>query len=172
MTKTVAIIGRGKTRKYLEHRAGVDYWAFNDNAMTVPYLTGMFEMHCDWETTERYNVIGCEGYRDWLKEPHPFPIWMHETSPLIPASFRYPLEAMPRMFFTSTTPYALALAIYLGYRRIEMYGIEADKGYEYDFAREAIFYWMGRAEGAGTEIILHAENKLFDAPLYWQRIKK
>ena len=170
MTNTVAIIGRGKTRKHLVYRDGVDYWAFNDNAMTVPAdrLTAMFEMHMDWETTDRYNVIGCEGYRDWLRQEHPFTIWMH--TPEVPSAKAYPLEALHRKFATSTTPYALALAIYLGYKKIEMWGIEADRGYEYDFAREAIFYWMGRAEGAGCEIVLHPENKLFHVDsLYWQR---
>ena len=173
MNETVAIIGRGKTRKHVEYNHKVDYWAFNDNAMTIPgqYLSGAFEMHMDWETTDRYNVIGCENYRDWLRDHHHFPIWMHYADVQVKASRQYPLDAMPRKFFTSTAPYALALAIHMGYKRIEMYGIEADKGYEYEFSREAIFYWMGRAEGAGIPIILHADNKLFDAPLYWQREK-
>lgn len=163
--ETVAIIGRGRTRRYIQYVEGVDYWAFNDNARTIPeqYLSGMFEMHPDWQT--RYNgIIGCEGYSEWLMQPHTFPIWMHDADPLIPASRKYPMGE--DTFFTSTTPYALALAISSGYKIIQMWGIEADPGGEYAQARDAIFYWMGKARGAGIRIDLHPENQLFKAKLY------
>lgn len=172
MKPAVVIVGRGKTKKHIDWtRDDADYWAFNDHAMTLPRLDAMFEMHMDWQTTERYNVIGAEGYRDWLCQPHPFPVWMHKEEAAVPASRRYPLELAGRVFFTSTTPYAIALAIELGYERIELNGIEADKGTEYESARDAIFFWLGRAEGAGRQIILHPENQLFSAPLYWKAEK-
>jgi hypothetical protein len=163
----LVIVGRGKTRKYVEYQAGRDYWAFNDNSLTIPIdrLTGVFELHPDWAT--RYNgIVGCEGYTEFLMQPHPFPIWTLGREESIPSSRRYPLEVMPRAFFTGTPPYALALSLHFGYRSIELFGIEADKGSEYDQQRDSLFYWMGRAEGSGCEIILHPDNKLFAAELY------
>lgn len=182
MNNQLAIVGRGKSRKYLEYQDDMDYWAFNDNAMSVPAgrLTAMFEMHGDLWTTERYNVVGAEGYRDWLKQRHGFPIFMHAADGLVPSSREYPLEAARQLcshvlvggksvrdFFTSSTPYALALAILSGYKRVEMWGIELDTGTEYEKARNSIFFWLGIAAGRGVEIALHESNRLFDAELYW-----
>ena len=164
---TVQIIGRGKTKKYVQYSHDKDVWAFNDNALNIPaqYLTGVFEMHPDYET--RYEgIVGCEDYLPFLRRYHPFPIWMHSSTMDVPSSRRYPLESMYPIFFTGSASYALALAIYMGYERIEMYGIEAEKGTEYEKSRDALFFWMGRAEGAGIHLILHHENKLFSAPLY------
>lgn len=167
MNDIVQIIGRGKTRKYVQYSPSKDVWAFNDNAMTIPInrLSAVFEMHDDWST--RYEgITGCETYVPFLRQQHAFPIWMHTPSTEIPSSRRYPLIAMPRQFFQGTPAYAIALAIYLGYRQIELFGIEADRGTEYEASRDSLFYWMGRAEGAGILLLLHQENKLFDAPLY------
>ena len=164
---SVAIIGRGKTRKYFQYRAGLHVWAFNDNAMTIPpeQLSGVFEVHPDWDT--RYNgIIGCEGYVEWLQQGHAFPIYMLVRDNRIPNSIRYPYPIQAGELFTSTTPYAIALAIHLGYRTIELYGIEADPGVEYAGSRDAIYYWLGRAIGAGLEIKVHEECELLKAPLY------
>ncbi len=167
MNDVIQIIGRGKTKKYAVYEPTKDVWAFNDNAMNVPInrLTGVFEMHPDWQT--RYEgVTGCEHYVPFLKQQHAFPIWMKERTPLVPSSRSYPMGAIPRAFFTGTIAYALALAIHMEYSIIEMYGIEADHGSEYASTRDALFYWMGRAEGRGIRVKLHESNKLFDAPLY------
>ena len=167
MDNTVAIIGRGKTRKYFQYRAGLHVWAFNDNAMTIPpwQLSGVFEVHPDWDT--RYNgIIGCEGYVEWLKQEHTFPVWTLAGDDRIPNSVPYPYPIQAGELFTSTTPYAIALAIHLGYRTIELYGIEADPGVEYAGSRDAIYYWLGRARGADIEIKVHEECELFKAPLY------
>ncbi len=183
--KTVAIVGRGKTCQHAPfNNTEVDIWAFNDNAHTLykeKRLTAMFEMHPDWENAPRLNdVPGIPEYREWLHQPHTFPIYMHGHDPRIPASVRYPKEKVEAIFrdtfykgitevkefYTSTTPYAIALAILQGYKRIEIYGVELTQETEYQEHRDSVFFWMGRASAMGARIIIHEDSKLYSRRLY------
>lgn len=180
--KTVAIVGRGKTAKYAPFdNPNIDIWAFNDNAMTLPRVEAMFEMHPDWDDTERLNgVPGIDEYRQWLRKPHPFPIYMHDRDPRVPASVDYPINAITFLFhktmwkgkheiqhfYTSTTPEAIALAIHKVYERIELYGVELTQEFEYANHRDSVFFWLGRATGAGIQVAIHEESKLYDSALY------
>ena len=58
----------------------------------------------------------------------------------------------------------MALAVYLGYRRVEIYGVEMETGTEYTTQRPGVAYWAGRLEGMGIE--LDAHWKLFDEYVY------
>ena len=69
-------------------------------------------------------------------------------------------------YFTSGPCYALALAIYLGYERIEFYGIEMESNTEYIYQRDGVGLWFGIALGRGITIYLPDESMLFNAPLY------
>lgn len=183
--RTVAIVGRGKTCQHAPFdNAEVDIWAFNDNAHTLEQkhrLTAMFEMHPDWASAERLNgVPGIDEYREWLRKPHSFPIYMHAVDPRIPASVRYPREKIQSIFrdtfykgetevkdfYTSTTPYAIALAILQGYKRIELYGVELTQETEYKEHRDSVFFWIGRATAMGARIIIHEDSKLYTRRLY------
>lgn len=180
--KTIAIVGRGKTSKYAPFdNPDVDIWAFNDNAMTLPRLTAAFEMHPDWADAPRLNdVPGITEYREWLQQPHDFYIYMHEPDPRVPSSVRYPRPyvnypfkntlmkgaGQVEDFYTSTTPYALALAVLYQYPRIELYGIELTQETEYREHRDSVFFWIGRATGVGIEVWIHEEGKLYQPTLY------
>lgn len=175
--KTVAIVGRSKeTREFAPFdNPQVDIWAFNDYAMQLPRVSGVFEAHDDCLTADRYD----EHYKDWLRQPHDFPIWMHETHPEIPASQLFPRNAISALFplcmwrggeplkdfYSSTTPYALALALLKRYRRIELYGIELFEN-KYRKQGDSIFYWFGQAAARGVEIGIHEKSNLFADALY------
>lgn len=187
--KTVAIVGRGKTCQYAPFdSAEVDIWAFNDNAHVLhstQRLDLCLEMHPDWENAPRLEgVPGISEYRAWLKQPHNFPIYTHGIDRRIPASVAYPFAKINHIFrntlykgptqvndfYTSTTPYAIALAILQAYRRIELYGIELTQETEYREHRDAVFFWMGRASAMGIQIGVHEDSKLFKSSLYPVRL--
>lgn len=66
--------------------------------------------------------------------------------------------------FTSTLAYMLALAIYEGFDRIEIYGCELETGTEYQFQRESFATWVGFARGRG--IVVDDKSNILRAPLY------
>jgi hypothetical protein len=150
--KPLAIIGNGMTRENERHGdKSWEVWAMNNH----PFLwqkpvTALFEMHPDVMETERYQP----DYKEWLKQAHPFPIYMQQVHPDIPASVQYPFKEIQRKrkfirkgtrylhdFYTETTAYMLALAWYQGYTRIELHGIDLNKDHQY--RRDSVFFWLG-----------------------------
>ena len=161
--KTIAIIGRGKTKQYIDFSPEKTYWAMNDNAMNYDYLSAAFEVHPDWRT--RYEgVAGCEGYVEWLRTPHPFPIFMLAADSDVPSCSV--LKLYSRKFFTTTTAYAIAKAITREPDVIELWGIERDPAGEYSEAEASIMYWIGVAEGQDIEVRTHDECQLLKRKVY------
>jgi hypothetical protein len=155
----------------------VDVWGYQDFVLKhMPRVTGMFEMHPDWIQSEKYTA----EYKAWLQEPHDFPIWMHHMDPRVPACVLYPRGEVTerfgrnvwkgmkevRNYFTSTTPYALGLALLMGYKRIELYGIELSTADGYTDERDCVFFWKGKASALGVEVFVHEESGLFDEKIY------
>lgn len=183
--KTVAIVGRAKETRDLApfHDMTVDIWAFNYYAFQgCPRINAAFEMHPDALLCDRYD----DGYRSWLKQPHPFPIYTHPDMDTfdIPAAVRYPLEQVNKLergivrgesevknFLTSSPAFALALAIQK-YTRIEVYGIEMNPLTEYAQQANCWYFWMGKASGMGIEVYIHPNSRLFDEPMYPSKRKK
>jgi hypothetical protein len=67
-------------------------------------------------------------------------------------------------FFTSTIAYSLALGVYLGYKKIDLFGIELADEEEYRNQQPAAMFWIGIGIGRGVEITAH--SGMFDMPLY------
>jgi hypothetical protein len=170
--RTVAIVGNGRTRDRAPHDdPKVDIWTMNNHAMLWQRrTTAVFEMHPDALTTDRYG----EDYRTWLKQDHPFPIYMHDPHPEIPASVQYPRlpmigiykgRAPIRDFYTTTPPYCLALAYFLEYDRVELYGIDMDHE-DRQAHRDSVFFWLGYLNAKGIEIYIPETSALMDPWLY------
>lgn len=184
--KTIAIVGtNSKTRDLAPwDDPNVDILTFNeaasDPAGWVKRWTAMLEMHpADVFTNER-NIINPD-YWKWLQQDHDGRIiWLQQANPLIPGSKAYPLyqvseEYMQNIsregervwgYFTSSVAYALALAGWFGYQRVELYGIEAETRTEYEYQRDGIFFWMGMLAAQGVEIYIPEQCSFFDRPLY------
>lgn len=68
----------------------------------------------------------------------------------------YPLDEMCHHFgtkyFSNSISYMIALAIYEGYEKIHLWGIDHMEREEYGTARAGVEYWLGRAEQAGIEV--------------------
>jgi len=61
-------------------------------------------------------------------------------------------DGMGSEFFTNSICYMIAYALYKGYKKIRMYGIDMATSMEYILERGGIEYWVGRAEGMGVKV--------------------
>jgi len=179
---TLAIVGKSQlTRSFAPFEdPNVDVWAYNDHPYKHPEIykriSALFEMHDDALTADRYS----QEYKAWLREKHPFTIVMHDHDPEIPSSWAFPRKAignffmnhiyrgekMVKDFYTSSTPYALALALHQNYTRIELYGVELSTDEGWYKERDCAFFCMGQAAAHGVDVIIHPLSKMFDVPLY------
>ena len=73
----------------------------------------------------------------------------------IPTSIEFPLEKMPRKYFTNSIDYMVAYAWETLVTTIEMYGVVMAVGTEYAVQRASLEYWIGMFEGDGGEVIVH-----------------
>lgn len=179
--KTVALTGAApNTAPWVPFgEEGVEVWMCNEMHampwMREAQVARWFQIHPKW------SFIRDNQYKhwEWLQEEHPFPIYMHMVYDDVPSSVRYPLpeiqkeiinivrgESQIKKIFSSTFTYMMALALYEGFERIEIYGIEMILEYEYAYQREMMAYWMGRADGMGIEVWMPEQCSLFRAPLY------
>lgn len=122
------------------------------------------------------------SHYDWLQRPHEYLIYMQEHYDDVPSSVKYPLDEiisalLPNIkrevngrveqvrHFTSSTAYAIALAIYQGAKQIEIYGVEMTSDTEYVRQRDGVTFWLGIAIGKGINVVTHSplflNNKLY-----------
>lgn len=182
MTKTVAILGNAsRTREFAPFDdPAVDIWPMSIHAWTARRCTAVLEMHDDVMSGERWNQYpDTQQYREWLKETA-LPVYMHHPHPQIPASIVYPRQQIAAHFcnhlwkgeeelkklFGGTASYGLALALHLGYQRVEIYGIELSSRPTYDEERDMFFFWMGKATALEVDVVIHENSRLVCELLY------
>lgn len=172
MKDTVVIMGsHPRTRAEFDfNRTNCDVWVFNEaiSNNTFPHADVVFQMHEEaiWRNPANRND---PKHYDWLKSQTAVTVYMQEQFPDVPASVRFPLDEIVDRFqinyFTSSVAYALALACHMGYKRIEVYGVEMETNTEYQYQRDGVTLWVGIALGMGIDVDLHI-GILKDAPLY------
>lgn len=165
--------------------ADADIWVLNEAASIgwPQRVTAVFQLHPPEIYTAAANVNDDSHWR-WLQQKHPFPVYMQDVDPRVPSSVRYPLDDAkkylnkltlndyghpdgdPVAYFTSSFPYALALALLHGYERIEIYGTELASGTEFQYQRDCFLLWIGVAVGHGVEVAMYSGHRIFDALLY------
>ena len=174
--KTVAIVGsHPRTRSAFDFtRTDCDVWVFNE-ALADPSgwckrADAVFQMHTPAIFRSPLNRNDRKHY-DWLKSGNTPEVIMQEKYTDVPKSVRYPLEEIQKTllanfsvkrFFTSSIAYSIALAIYRGYTRIELYGVELESNTEYFYQRDCATFWTGLAVGRGIDV--YAPVGMFDAP--------
>ena len=182
--KTVAILGNASATRDLcpFEDLSVDIWAMTLHAFTAKRRTAVLEMHDDVFTSDRWDKYeNAEKYKNWLRWNKTVPVYMHTPHPQIQKSTRYPIEEVSQTFrlykggdkltrfFGGTASYGIALALLMGYERIELYGVElAHSHEEYWRERDAVFYWMGRAAEKGVEIYIPEQSTLY-ADMYYPK---
>lgn len=176
MKDTVAIIGsHPRTRGDFDfNREDADIWVFNE-ALRTPWCKradAVFQMHSPviWRSSTNRND---PNHYEWLQATD-IPVYMQDKFEDVPASIKFPLNEIiadlfgdykPIPYVTSSVSYALALAVYLKYKKIEVYGVEMETNTEYGHQRIGVAFWIGIAIGRGIEIDFHSDS-ILNAPLY------
>ncbi|CAK0775157.1 conserved hypothetical protein [Gammaproteobacteria bacterium] len=111
-----------------------------------------------------------KGHWEWLQKDHGKVIWMQEVDPKVPNSVRYPIEGVldlvPYRYLRSSPALALALAIYLGYEEISLYGNELSSNTEYAYQATNLAFWIGFAHGRGIKLNLECWQSEFNQAIY------
>lgn len=146
-------------------------WVLNEAATTwePPRISACFQIH-KWESFARSDNELKKDHWEWLQQVHDFPIYMEIAFQEVPSAFVYPLNKIVeavggRKFFTSSAAYALALAHFLGYQEVGVWGVHVASEWEYEFQREGVAYWLGRID-ATAKLYLVPGCGLLQAPLY------
>lgn len=104
----------------------------------------------------------------WLRR-HPGPIYTSREHEAYPGLVAYPLQAVVAQFgqayFNSTAAYAVAYAVHVGVKRLELYGFDftypnahhAEKG------RACVEFWLGIAVAQGIDVKVPHVSSLLDA---------
>ena len=99
------------------------------------------------------------------------PVYMQEHYPDIPASVKYPLDAIKEKleldgrttFFSATVPHLISFALYLDAKAIMLRGVEAASETEYGNERDSLSFWLGFAKGYGAKVDLPDNCQLLGA---------
>jgi hypothetical protein len=143
-----------------------EFWACSP-AITYPEAEKhkfdlLFELH----EAEYYLTV-----KDRLNA-YDVPIYMLEKNEVIQKSMTFPIKRIQAMvnngylnkYFTSTISYMIALAICMGYKRIELWGIHMAAEEEYGRQRQACEAWMAYAAGLGIDFYIPGQSELFRCP--------
>ncbi|MCK5557273.1 MAG: hypothetical protein KAJ01_02775 [Candidatus Hydrogenedentes bacterium] len=196
--RTVVLLGMAESRHHAkgikEKRPDVEVWSLNrcvaQGYLEPEEIDRLYEVHFPWYIMGPWYPYG-ERYAEWLKQEHPFPIYMHYEHPEIPNSIAYPIEGVVRCCFpntwrggkktrylTSTFSYLAGHALYehrvLGQEigRIEVYGFEMKAQFEYAYQKPGAHRLLGQMEALDIEIWTPAEMDLFDAKLYGYEVSE
>lgn len=148
--KEVALLGMGRSLVDLPARLPGEVWGQNRVfEMTSRKLDKLFFF-------DDYRIFGLEKLSALDTA-----IITKEAVPGLKNCTAYPLKKvvetlnLKRTYFANTTSYMLAYAIYLGYGRIRMYGIDMSYEKEYLTAQKpCVEYWVGFAESRGMEVMI------------------
>jgi hypothetical protein len=108
---------------------------------------------------EKVNACGCEVVTKW-------------PDPEIPKSVQYPLDEIVEHFgfcnFTCSVAYAIAHALFEGYRKITLCGMyHLDDSYEYFQAKPCVDMWCGIAIWRGASLKIWGNSFLLK-PYRWE----
>lgn len=150
----------------------VEIMLFNEAPMKpekYPRWDACLQIHGPDVYTQTNNWVN-KDYWPWLQQYHGKPIWMQEVDPRVPDSVKYPLDEIlaliPYRYLRSSPAMALALGIYLGYDRIELYGSELQSNTEYSYQATNYAFWIGFAHGRGVDVQLRCWLNEFNQEIY------
>lgn len=172
--KTVCIVGLAPSTRELiaQEPDGVEMWCLNMGHAIFPQplrqkFTRWFQVHPYAEMAPRQEPR--LGHLEWLRQAS-IPVYMEEVHPEIPASVRYPYEAVCQTiggnYLTSAPSFMLALAIHEGFELIKLYGIDMHNQQEWSYERPCFEYLLGLAIGRGIRVWMPESCPLLKGAIY------
>lgn len=195
MLKTVRICGTAQNARELppHSETGVEVWVANNPTVillrcpqAMKIWTRWFNLHSKSHIISTY-PSGWHYYRTSGR-----PIYLQKIDTDTPTSIAFPREAIqntfatkrgPNRYFTCSVCWMLALAIYEGFERIELWGFElrdTKPNSAFAWERPCFAYWVKQAQDHNIKVIwqpaiekLYQDGKLipgdpdtYDGPLY------
>ena len=168
--KSLAIVGsHPATREFAPYDdPTVEIWLFNEAAQKPSVYKrwdALLQIHAEEIYTSLDNWVN-KSHWDWLQQDHgrstvtgkPKRIYMQAFDERVPNCAVYPLDGILSMlpldddgnrqfhYLRSSPAMALALAIFMGYERILLYGSELSSNTEYTYQATNYAFWIGFAE--------------------------
>jgi hypothetical protein len=155
---------------------GYEIWVFNEAAQQewCERWNAVIQLHQEAVYTSPNNYVN-KGHWAWLQEDHGDGkvIWMQEADERVPNAKRYPLDEIADLvpgagnrWFESSAAYALALALYLGYEEVALFGLDMHSNTEYGYQLRNYQYWVGVLTGAGVRVDNQCNFAYFAGKLY------
>lgn len=156
--------------------ADAEIWCLNEFYKYMQKTPGTradrwFEIHSK-DSPSKNNA----EHQNFLKNC-PVPVYMWEHYDDIPPSIRFPKDEIMQWmqdkgyigykYFTNSISWMIAMAMYMGYKEIHIYGVDMATNSEYQAQRPSCEYFIGIAEGLGIKFYLPPESDLMkNAGLY------
>ena len=174
--RSLAIVGSHPDTRENAPYDDPDYeiWLYNEAPQKTDVYTrwdSLLQIHKENVYASPSNWVNKEHWT-WLQQDHgpDKRIFMQDVDPRVPNSVKYPLEEIlalvPFKYLRSSPALALALAIHLGYKRIEVYGSDLSSNTEYKYQAANYMYWIGYAHGRGVDLEMRCWAEEFDQPIY------
>ncbi len=148
-----------------------------------------FQIHKE-EDWSRLTNTSDPQHLDWLMNEHNFPIYMQEKYSQVPNSKKLPKDALNEMFFsnlyttddegkevewlsyvedgfyTSSFAFMMAMAVYEGFERIEVWGFNMGTQSEYGAQATGGTFWMSAAMNRGIDVLIAGSSPFMRLPVY------
>jgi len=156
----VAIVGFTETKNYAPFQDPTwELWGENELYNYVPRLDVLFEIHNRDEYGENFGSNHGKSHLEWLRTS-PIPVYMaRDYKKEFPKCVVYPWREVIHMtphsnYLNNQISVMVALAVYMEYKEIALYGCEMAHHSEYGTQRPSVEFYLGIAEGRGTKVTL------------------
>ena len=153
--KTVIIVGSSSDLYWPTDDVDADVWSMNSLYVLMRQVDYPAPIHT-WFQVHRPKDLSKESpvQLEWLRQNHPFPIYMHEHTDEYPSSVPLPVDAVHEICHSvaSSFSWAVAVAILQGYKRIQMFGVHMAAPREIYMELPNLMFWCGIAQGRGISV--------------------
>lgn len=145
-----------------------EVWGLNDLLLHRP-VSLSFEMHDIDEGRDPESLDYRSGLQKEIDEINrsKTPVMVLRKHKDLPTGIVFPIDEMPRRYFTSSMAYMIAYATYKKVTAVDLYGIPVFFKEEFYYQRPCIEYWLGRAETSGAKITIHKPSNILSSIPYY-----
>ena len=152
MSDEINIVGKGQGFEYAPND---NCWGTGRLIFKRSNVDVLFDMHSKSDITKEYD----DQRNEIIKKTNELNIPVFSCEEIENTTYMaYPIRTIVRhfktAFFSNTICYMIALALYQGYRKINLYGANQNT-LEYYLEKCGVDYWIGRAQQSGVECTVH-----------------
>lgn len=191
--KTALILGTAQNLREIPQTLphGTEVWMANADRnyqLRCPRTLGMWTRWFNLHSKEWMNSVYPASYQYLQLKADGRPVYFQKVQADCPTSITFPRSQIqqrfatsdgPNRYFTCTACWLIALAIFEGFERIELWGFGLSAG-KYAPERPCVAYWIAHARSMGIEVFyqeilaqLYADGLMvpgnpdtYDGPLY------